>query len=402
MEAKPMTMDLGQLSQMATWLDEENRRSKSEVVQVQQRLGTQEGELQDVARSVKELEGRFAGMQAQLVNLSQFQAALQQLKEEVVHMLAQADERRMQEAREAERLRSVERDNLSRTLNELRRELQKIGRLEEEVGLRKAEQKRIGDSVLSSQQQLNALAQDVEGKLRSIPFLEDARQQASKRIAQLQQESLEALKRLEQHGSRLQTMGDAIQRHERDTAELRDLVTHLRADQRDFIEKQLLDAEHLKREVSEWFGRLEVFAKRMDGFTARMDEFTEAHRADRQVVEGIQRFQEQIRRDQAQVAELQRLGEERQKRTLEQWQEDNEKRWRKELLRWDHQWGEQDQKNRLVVDQFGGVETRLSRHRGELDTAWKLVEAQLSFQTQELRRWSGELTRLLDERPKKD
>jgi chromosome segregation ATPase len=242
----------------------------------------------------------------------------------------------------------------------------------------------------------------VEGKLRSLTFLEDARQQAAKRIAQLQQESLESLKRLEQHGSQLQTLGDAVQRHERDTTEVTALVTQLRASQRDFVEKQLLEFEHLKREVADWFERLEVFAKRMDTFTARMDEFGEAFRGDRQVVEEIRRFQEQIRRDQAQVAELQRLGEERQKRALEQWQEDNEKRWRKELLRWEHQWGEQEQKNHLVVDQFQGVEARLVRHRGELDTTWKLVDAQLAFQTQELRRWSGELTRILDERPKKD
>jgi chromosome segregation ATPase len=395
-------MDLGQLSQMATWLDEENRRNKNDVMQVQQRLANQEGELQDVSRSVKELEGRISGMQAQLVNLSQFQDALQRLKEEVAHMLSQADERRNQEAREAERLRSVERDNLSRAINEIRRELPRIGRLEEEMGLRKAEQKRISDSVLGSQQHLSAVAQDVEGKLRSVTFLEDARQQAAKRIAQLQQESLEALKRLEEHGSRLQNMADSVQRHERDTAELRDLVTHLRSEQREFVEKQLLDAEHLKREISEWFGRMEVFSKRMEKFTARIDEFGEAFRGDRQVVEGIQRFQEQIRRDQAQVAELQRLGEERQKRNLEQWQEDNDKRWRKELLRSEHQWGEQDQRNRLFTDQFGDVEVRLGRHRGELDTAWKLVEAQLAFQTQELRRWSAELSVLLDERPKKE
>jgi hypothetical protein len=145
-----------------------------------------------------------------------------------------------------------------------------------------------------------------------------------------------------------------------------------------------------------------VYTKKMDDFSAKMQTFSETFREDRQVVEGVERFQEQIRREQAQVAELQRLGEERQKRQLEQWQEDNEKRWRKELLRWDHQWSEQAKQNGQVSNKFGNVEARLAQHRTEIDAAWKLMESQISYQSQETRRWLGEMTRLLEERPKKE
>jgi hypothetical protein len=76
-----MSMDLGQLSQMTTWLDEELRGRKAELTQVQQRLGGQEAELHDQVRALKELETRVAGMQTQLVQTSQLQATLQQFKE---------------------------------------------------------------------------------------------------------------------------------------------------------------------------------------------------------------------------------------------------------------------------------------------------------------------------------
>jgi len=115
-------MDLGQLTQMTTWLDEEHRRSKAELVQLKQMVANEEAELQDQSRTLKELEGRIAGMQTQLIKASQLQAAMEQLREEVVHLLAQAEERRQQDARELERLRSVERDNTSRAVNEIRRD----------------------------------------------------------------------------------------------------------------------------------------------------------------------------------------------------------------------------------------------------------------------------------------
>ena len=395
-----MSMDLGQLSQMTTWLDEEQRRSKTDLARLQQQVERLETELSDQTHLLRSLDERVAGLQSQQLTRSSLDTTLKELREELSHILAQAEERRQQERREVEQVRVIERDNVSRALNELRVELKRLPRLEEEVGLRKAEQHRMGESLLNVRQEVTTLSQEVEKKLRSIPFLEDGRQQDTKRIAQLQQESLEALKRLEQQGSRVQMLEDGIQRQERDLGELKALVTQIRTSQRDFMDKQLLEAERVKREVADWVERLEVNFKKMDQFTAQMQEFTETFREDRQVIENIERFQEMIRREQNQVAELQRLAEERQKRQLESWQEENEKRWRKELLRWDHQWSEQAKRNHQVDEQFD--DARLVRHRAELEAAWKLAESQVAYRNQELRRWSAEMTRLLEERPKKD
>jgi len=397
-----MSMDLGQLTQLATWLDEEHRRDKAELIRLQQQVQRQEGELQDQTHVIQSLEERVANMQAQLSRFAQLESALGQLKEEVVQMLAQADDRRQQESRETERVRSIERDNVSRSLNEIRRDMQPIGQLGEEMALRKAEQQRVSDAVLGMQQELNSLSQDVENKLRTLSFLEDGRQQDTKRIARLQQESLEALKRLEQMGSRLQMLEDVTQRQERDTGELKQVLSQLRTSQRDFVEGQLLETEQLKRTMAEWIETLEVQSKKLDEYSARMQEYTEVYREDRQVVESVERFQELIKREQTQVSELQRLAEDRQKRQLEQWQDESEKRWRKELLRWDHQWGEQSKRNQQITDQFADAEGRLSQHRVEIDAAWRFLESQVTYETQESRRWLGEMTRMLEERPRKE
>jgi hypothetical protein len=203
-------------------------------------------------------------------------------------------------------------------------------------------------------------------------------------------------------GSRLQTLEDAVQRHERDTGELKGVVVQLRTAQRDFVEKQLLETESFKREMVDWAERMAFFDKKFADFTARMETFATQFRDDRQVVESVERFQEAIKREQAQVSELQRLAEERQRRQLDEWQEENEKRWRKELLRWEHQWGEQDKRNGQVSETFTDVQSRLNQHRVEINAAWKFLESQVNYQVQETRRWAGEMNRLLEERPKKE
>ncbi len=397
-----MSMDLGQLTQMTTWLDEEHRRDKAELLRLQQLVQNQEAELQDQARVIQDLEGRMAGLQAQLLRFTQLEGALQQTKDEVVQMFAQADERRQQEAREGERVRAIERDNVSRAVNEIRRELQRLPRLGEEVELRKAEQRRVSDLLLNLQQDFGAISKEVESRTRGITFLEDGHQQNNKRIARLQQESLEMMKRLEQYGSRLQRIEDVMQRQERDSGELKGLVSQLRTAQREFIDGQLLEADQHKRQIAEWAEAMDANSKKMDEFSVRMREFTDTFREDRQTVASVERFQEQIKREQTQVSELQRLAEERQKRQLEQWQEENEKRWRKELLRWEHQWGEQAKHNRQIAETFGEVEARLAEDDDQIRGLWKLLDFQVTYQTQESRRWQAEMNRLLEERPKQE
>lgn len=397
-----MTMDLSQLSQMTSWLDEEHRRDKAELQRLQQTVQNQEAELQDQARVIQALEGRMAGLQAQLLRFSQLEAALEQLKEEVIQMITQADDRRQAEAREIERVRAIERDNVTRSINEVRRDLQRLPRLVEELGLRKAEQSRVSEALLSLQQTVGSLSQDVDNRLRGLSFLEDGRQQDSKRIARLQQESIEIMKRLEQISSRLQRLEDVSVRQERDTGELKSLVTQLRTAQREFIDGQLLEAEQVKRHLAESLELLDRQVKRIDEFAARLQEFSDAFREDRQVVAAIERFQEQIRRDQTQVAELQRLAEERQKRQLEQAHEESEKRWQKELMRWEHQWAEQAKRNQQIADLFAQMEAHLAQDRTQIEGLWRFLETQITYHTQESRRWLGEMNRLLEERPKRD
>jgi chromosome segregation ATPase len=271
----------------------------------------------------------------------------------------------------------------------------------EELGLRKAEQQRIGELVLSMQHELSGLKQEVENKVRGIPFLEDSRQQDGKRIAAVQQEALEAMKRIEQQGSRIQIIEDTVARHGRDSGEVQQSVAQLRSKQREFVDGQLLEVEQVKRQVAEWVEKLEAELKKLDDFSARMLAFTDEFREDRQIVSQVAGFQEQIRREQTQVAELQRLAEERQKRVLEQSLEENEKRWKKELMRWDHQVTEEAKRHQQIAGQFQVLEERLAHHQTHIDAQWKVFESQITYQTQESRRWLGEMTKLLESKPKK-
>ena len=90
-------------------------------------------EIVEQARRVQELEGQLASTQAQLLRFNQVDQSLQQLKNELVLMLQRQDEQHSKDLRESERLRAGEREAAARNIAEVRKELPRFSRIEEEL-----------------------------------------------------------------------------------------------------------------------------------------------------------------------------------------------------------------------------------------------------------------------------
>ena len=84
----------------------------------------------------RSLEGQLAGTQAQLTKFTQLEAAIQNAKLEIAALVERGDEDRVQAQRELERARLGDREMLSREIGEVRRELPRIGRVEEAIDIR--------------------------------------------------------------------------------------------------------------------------------------------------------------------------------------------------------------------------------------------------------------------------
>lgn len=213
-------MDLTQLSQMVAWLDEEHRRDREELARLDQRLQTMTVDSQEQARRIQDLEGRLASTHAQLARFAQIDQALQQLKNEVVLLLNKEAEARMQFEREAERVRLGERETVARGLAELRKELSRLGKLEEEIVGRQAEDQRLSEMLMAQRVSINNVSKDLDDRTRSLPYVMEQRAQDNKRIAQLQAELVEVYKRTDMVPGKLSLLDERIQRTEREIQRL--------------------------------------------------------------------------------------------------------------------------------------------------------------------------------------
>lgn len=393
-------MDLTQLSQMVAWLDEEHRRDREEIAKLDQRLQSMAVERQEQARRIQDLEGRLASTHAQLARFTQIDQALQQLKNEVVVLLDKQTEARLHAEREAERARLSDREALNRSMAEIRKELSRLARLEEELVARQAEEQRLGEMLLALRQSVNNVGKDLDERTRSLPYMVEQRAQDNKRLAQIQGENMELLKRTDALTSRLPALEERLQRLDKELTRIQPIPEQLRQEQQTFIEATKLGDVERQRQLAQWDEEFVQQRAAIEKQVVKLREFEARYEAAGRALKAIEEFQAKIVQGQRQTAELQRLAEERQRKELAEWQAENEQRWKKETLRWDYALGEQNKINQKVTERFPPLEKQLAHLHREIEALWRLQEAAGNMQLAGVQKLLDVIGGAVDARPK--
>jgi hypothetical protein len=352
-------MDLNQATQMLTWLDEERRQDKAELARLQEQVRSQAKEIAEQAKRIQELEGRLAGAQTHLSKIDRLDEFLQQFKDEIVLLLEKHDQQRQAVEKDATRLRQVEREGQSKALAGIRKELQKVSRHEAELKLRRAEDKRLGEAVLSIQQELADVTKASEDRTRA--HLETQREQDTKRIAKLEEETSQLLTKSEAQARKLESLEDSVRRLDSQAVEWQAFQSELKQEQMHLMETQRLNEQQRQRQLENWTEELDEYRMKMEEYTTSMQRFTDLYNENKKALETLEKFEQRLKQTQSELMELQHLAEQRQKEHLEEWRMENEKRWRKEALSWEGQWREQ------------------ARHDEELEALLKQVEKQTEW-----------------------
>jgi hypothetical protein len=367
-------MELTQLAQMVTWLDEEHRRDRAEIARLQQRLEAQSGDVIEQARRIQELEGRLATTQAQLIRFNQIDQSIQNTRNELVALVDRAYEERVAGQRELERARLGDREVLSREIGEVRRELPRLGRLEEAIQLRTAEDDRLGELILSMRNQIGSLGKEIEERTRQIPFLVEQRTSDTKRIAQLQQETVELFKRIEANAGRIPLLEESLRKSMNEVEKMPPIIDQLREDQIKFMERTRVMVVDREQVLNRWQETIDEQKSVVAQAYERVQSYAPQIDISRRAVAEMQDFKEMILREQGQVAELQRLAEERIRREMDEFREEYERRRRKGELRQEHLWSEQEKSNKEFGERFPPLQHDLKMLEALLEHLWKLQE----------------------------
>lgn len=208
--SETLDQEVNELRTRLEWLDEERRKSARKLAELEQRSELQERELTGRDRRIQELEKQLSQASSQLSRIPMIDTQLSQFRDDIVKMIEQYDKRRIEAERELDRLRRVEHEAVGREITDIRKELPAIGRLEQELPLRQAEDARLANLIGVQQNTMTQMATQVDNVERSLTFLEEKERQDSRNIAEMQATLLEINKRWEPLNDRLSILGQNL------------------------------------------------------------------------------------------------------------------------------------------------------------------------------------------------
>jgi len=364
------------------WMDEEVRRYRTELIAAQQRINAQEDELRQQARHIEDLESRLASTQSQLNRINVLERALDQYKEEIRLLIEQQEEAYQENRREAARIKLIEQDNINRAIAETRKGLTPIPRLQEELELRAAEQRRLNDAQLVMRQKVMDLEKRIDTAVRPISYLEEQRGRDARYIAQLQEQVASLVRSVDGLTNRFLVVEEIAHRNRQNVEELVTIRSDLQQRQRRFIEEMQMADQQRERVFKEWDDLAQAREQRMREFAEQMRLFTEQYQLAKSTLANLESLAERLQREQHEMSELQRLAEERQRAKMEEWEAQSEKRWQREKLLWEQQWHDHDRQNAEQLERIGIVEVRSTENEAQIGHLWNVMVEDIRLQTQ--------------------
>ena len=362
------TMELAQATQMVKWLDEERRKDKAIIATLQEATRSQDQQLTHQAAQLQELQTILAGVQSLIAQATGFEQTVANYKNEVAFLLDQREDAWKKERAESERLRKIEAETMADQLGGIEKRLQILSRHDEELKARQAEDRRLGEALQRLSVTVSDLNKRSDDRVQAVTYLEEQRRADNRRIAELEQDATELRKKAEAQVAKLSLLEDTIQKHRKHIDEA---VQQLKDFQKSIEEVRVAEFRR-EQAAKKYADQAEQVNQEMEEWRAQTQRFVEQYQLNKRALEKLEGFRERMEKRQNEVAEMQRLAEDRVKRQWEEWQAAQDREQKKRQILSDEQWRAQNALSQEHADRVGRLETRTGTHQTQIETLFDI------------------------------
>ncbi len=368
-------MDLQQAARMIEWLDEERRRDKNIIAQLEERLAQQTEVITQLERRLNGLESEQSTMRTTFLPASREQEIADQLRAEFQQLIEGAESKRIIAEREAERRADIARESVARMIRDLAERTEALEHAVEELPAARVERDRVASALAAVQQRMEDLSKKLEEPERRLTFLEEQRRQDARRISDIQSELPEIQKQVDGIRPKLEALEGMTLRNEKRVLELQTAERDRREEMQQFIDQQTLLLQQRDQQLAELTKSIGSYDEDMRRYVERFESWAETHRQMRKVLDDFERIAERLGRRINEVAEMQRLSESRFRQEWNDWITDDQKRWKQFTLTNDEAWRNHEKQLERFRESIEAVQTALGPLKNSVDRLWKLERA---------------------------
>jgi chromosome segregation ATPase len=400
--AKNGTLNQEELSELVSrleWMDEERRKTGRKLAEMEQRLNFQEREIESREQRIKELEEKLSKSSSQLARLSQMDAQLRQLKDELVQLIEQYDDRHAKTMDETTKLRRVEHEVQTRELAEIRKELGVIGRLENEMEMRQAEEARLANLLGLLKGRVAGMENQVENSNRDLNFLEEAERKNARSITEIQTSIFEQNKKFEPFDNRLEVLAFKVGKMETSIPELTELIAETRTSIKNWSEQVQIGEHERNQKLENWRRVLDEQQDRIEYFNKEWIKFSDQYKEAGMAVQTLGEWQTQIENQQREAAEMARVEANRLRALWDNFLLEQEKHWKAVELDREQRWANSQRHEREIREELLNLEAEIEKIGQDKDTLWRVQSAQAEAVKQLSRVWIEEVEKAIAHNP---
>lgn len=371
-----MVMDNMQTARMIEWLDEERRRDKAMISQLEERTNQQNEIMEQLQRQINLLENEIAVQRSQFMPTSRESELMTLFRKEVSETIEALEARRLTAEREMERRQEIGREGLLVPVRKVEERLERLEDSLRDVMGARAERDRLSSAIAAVQQRVEDVAKKIEEPERRIILLEEQRRQDTRRLSDVQATMPEISKAIEQLSTKADLLEGLTRSNERRIIEIQTGDSERREEIQGFLDQQNLITQQRDIQINDLRNRVVQYDQEMQRNLERFESWAETHRNMKKIVDDFERIGERLDRRINEVAEMQRLSEERFRSEWNDWTQEDRTRWREFTISNDESWrihGREMQEIRAVMKE---IDDRVEPLKAALDRLWKLQRAQ--------------------------
>lgn len=365
-------MDINQAARLIEWLDEERRRDKATIATLEERLAQQQTMVDNLHRRLNSIESDQTVMRNEFVPTGRDADIVEQMRKEMRQLIESIESKRLMAEREAERRADLQRENVVRTVTAVEERLGTVTRQTGEFPAIQAERDRMFSTVQTLQQKVDDLFKKLEEPDRRLAFLEEQRRQDARRVSEIETELPELKKTVDGVRPKITLIEDLTLRNERRTQEITNGDRERRDQIQQFIDQQTLLLQQRDIQIETLVKRFGDQDGTMQRNAERFESWSEAYRQMKTIIDDFQRIGDRLERRINEVAEMQRLSEERFRQEWNNWRAEDQKRWKQFTLSNDEVWRGHDKDFERYVQRLDEMQASIKPLHEGLNRIWRL------------------------------
>ncbi|HKJ39041.1 MAG TPA: hypothetical protein VJ972_09715 [Anaerolineales bacterium] len=320
-------MDFEQIVKRLQWLDEEHRKDKAAIIELEERIAAYEGSIDTVAKQIKPLEKQIAGLTPNSARIDQFEVIVTKQREEMKSALDELEKKYLKREKDLIAQHQKDLEPFNKEIDKLKKSLTEIPPIKRELKSRTTEEARLHEEIKALRPPIDEAKRAAEEASRVQRVFDENRKQDMKRIADLQGELTALRKRIDDTRTVADSSVDSYKHWEGRIKELMISEADRKALQTEFIEKQSIAQLDRDRAYKEWTNSYADFQKQVEKLDTQSQSLEETLRSAKRAQETYNELNTKLERRINEVTEMQRLAEDRLRQEWVTFRADDQKRW---------------------------------------------------------------------------